>query len=418
LAEAEEIKDSQERVKAIGAICLAWYERESEAAWCYARDHLPPQSWSGISDRIFDDWMRRDARAAFPYRNDLPMVGDPTYWYERLGSHWPKASIEELLRVTREVPSGEARSIFVAGLVHYKKQPETIDGCLDLLQLVPNKSNARHCLHTRIKELQVKTYGVEAAKEWAQTIADPLERRTVLRSLPDYEPDLEETMRLIQEVGDDLVPTLLIEDVAKSPGVTLSQLDEWMRNLPDAVKDDGLERVLSTLPPGEALEYVDRFLRDGPNWEHQRAAVIRRGFDDEEGGRSKWLDATLYPYTSNSSLGGLLKGWIAKDPLAAETWVKQQDDPSVEGTFLSLQLEARLRQPKRDWSALLEQAEALPSPEAMRADIYRKWAREDSEAALSAIGQSDGDDVWRMKRIRTEAEQHQALVEAIRSLAD
>ena len=80
LAEAEEIKDAQERVKAIGAICVAWYEREPEAAWCYARDHLPPQSWSGVSFRMFNDWMRRDARAAFPYRNDLPMVGtDPTY---------------------------------------------------------------------------------------------------------------------------------------------------------------------------------------------------------------------------------------------------------------------------------------------------------------------------------------------------
>ena len=208
----------------------------------------------------------------------------------------------------------------------------------------------------------------------------------------------------------------VIEDVANSPGVTLPQLDEWMGNLPDALRKDGLETVMSTLSPGDALDYADRFLRDEPNWEDQRAGAIRRGFDAEEGDPSKWLDAALDPDAGRSGLDWLLKRWIAQDPLAAETWVKRQEEPAVEGAFLSLQLEARLFQPKKDWSALLEQVEALPSPEAMRADIYRQWARVDPEAAVGALGQLE--DRRRMGQIRTEAEQHRTLVEAVQSLAD
>ena len=173
---------------------------------------------------------------------------------------------------------------------------------------------------------------------------------------------------------------------------------------------------MSALPPGDALDYADRFLRDDPNWEDQRAGAIRRGFDAEEGDPSKWLDAALDPDAGRSGLDWLLKRWIAQDPLAAETWVKRQEEPAVEGAFLSLQLEARLFQPKKDWSALLEQVEALPSPEAMRADIYRQWARVDPEAAVGALGQLE--DRRRMGQIRTEAEQHRTLVEAVQSLAD
>lgn len=415
LAEAEEIDDPKERGKAISAICMAWYEREPEAAWIYARDHLPPRSWSGVSYQMFDNWMRRDARAAFPHRNDLSMVDtDPTYWYERLGSHWPKASIDELLRVTREVPPGESRSIFVAGLAYLPKQPETVDGCLDLLQLVPNEANARSALLQRIKELQVEAHGVDAAKEWAQTIPDSVERQSVMRSLPNYEPDLEETMSLLQEGKDGLGPAELIRDVVKSPNVTLSQLDEWLGRLPDALREDGLETVLTTLSPSDALYYVDRFLGDGPNWESKRLEAIRRGFDAEKGDRSKWLDAVLDTDADNSNLDQLLTRWIKKDPLAAEAWTKRQDHLAVEEAFVSYQLEARLKQPKQDWTALLEKAGELQSPRAMRAKIYRQWARADPEAALGALDQFD--DVRQRDRICTEAEQHRSLVEAIGSL--
>ena len=389
---------------------------DREAAWGHARDHLPSQSWSRVSFGMFDDRMRRDARAAFSYRNDLSMVDpDPTYWYERLGGHWPKASIDELLRVTREVPPGESRSMFVASLVHYTKQPQTIDGCLDLLQLVPGESNARHCLHQRLKELQSDIHGDDAAKKWAQTIADPAERRTVMRSLPNYEPDLDETMRLLRE-DDARDSAALIRDVVVSPGVTLPELGEWIGNLPDSLREDGLETVLATLPPAEALDYADRFLREDPNWKYKRAIAIRRGFDDERGDRGKWLEAAMVPEEASSVLNQLLKRWASKDPMAAETWVKSQDLPAVNQAFASMQLETRLNQPDQDWPVLLEQAEALESPQGMRENVIRRWARADPKAALDALGQSD--DEGRMSRIQKETEQHRAVIEAVQGLAD
>ena len=200
----------------------------------------------------------------------------------------------------------------------------------------------------------------------------------------------------------------------KSPNVTLSQLDEWLGRLPDALREDGLETVLTTLSPSDALDYVDRFLGDGPNWESKRLEAIRRGFDAEKGDRSKWLDAVLDTDADNSNLDQLLTRWIKKDPLAAEAWTKRQDHLAVEEAFVSYQLEARLKQPKQDWTALLEKAGELQSPRAMRAKIYRQWARADPEAALGALDQFD--DVRQRDRICTEAEQHRSLVEAIGSL--
>jgi hypothetical protein len=375
---AEEIEDDSARDKKISEICQAWYRRDPEAAWVYAKAHVSPIEWQSLSDSLFDDWMRKDAPTAFKYRRDLSMLDtDASYWYERLGTHWPKGDFESVLIAVKDTAPGEGRrSTFVAGLVHVG-HVTAIDQGFALLETLPqeNHGNGRWGALDAIQTFFLKHGRVEEAKHWAKQLPDPRERLRMLGGLPNYRADPEEIMETVRMYPDDA--RHFIDQVANTSGMTLSELHAWIGRLPEDQQNNAHERILTQLKPEEAIRYGEDHLKGHADWSSWQWQARKRWAEKDP------MAALESVQPDEEIVKDLLQIWSHTGLPAAEAWVASQAHESLTTVFGTIQLKRRLRDGDRRLPEMAEEASRLPDAGIILSRVLERWARVDPEAVLA-----------------------------------
>lgn len=331
LAAAALIADPEAREERVGLICQAWCGRDPVSAWCYARDSLSLSPWRGVSFRLFDDWMRKDAQTAFAYRHDLPADDpDPTYYYERLGSHWGEDdAFDETLAAVRETDEDRwMRKSFVEGLVAGGTITRSDQGLALLSHL---STGERQSLLWKIRDLLVEERGVAVAVDWITQIDDPYERLALQRDFPLAPIDVEAYVELIvaESNHDTQLDTLRV--LADQPDFGKGHLAKVIGAIPQWRHREAWSQALRAMPHKEAFAFGED--QGGELWDEMRDGVLVRWAESDPQAVLEVLSA--HERRSRTAM----RIWLHRHPTEARSWIASQNDPAWGAVLASAEID-------------------------------------------------------------------------------
>ncbi len=383
IEEAHAIDDRSSRIRRTRAAYLNWYEIDPEAAWSHAHAHLPSSLWDDFSFSMFDDWVRKDPRAAYAHIRELPVISESaSYWYELIGRFWPIDDFESVLKVAKEAPKSLARQDFLSMTIQRGAIQSIDDGFRILAIECPW---ARPLILRRIAELMHKQDGLERVESWAATL-EPNERAEVLALLPGRLIDDEATLAQLPDLGAN---TPWIEETVRRLANAPGALGERLLQIPEGQRYNAYEILTRELGPSEALALGDRyFTNQDSEWRSHRRHLLTDWAKAKPEDSVLWMAAVPEGKNGRSMRGELLSIWISTNDTAAERWARGQEDPEILDQYLYQRIHREEYEPSlhsEDAYALAEQISDERLRSASIEKVMRRWMVLDGEAAAERL---------------------------------